>query len=97
MIFRENEEKWIARLVFFRVSTGLLGPNRIFRFRLESVITDSRPPKAVQADPTKTFWTTYKEVADEHDNDMIAKYTGALDSSLLFVSTFPRLVRIVLS
>ena len=34
------------------------------------------------------FWTVYKKVADEHDSDMVAKYVGDLDTSLLFVSMF---------
>ena len=34
------------------------------------------------------FWTVYKKVADEHDNDLVSRYAGDLDTSLLFVSPF---------
>ena len=40
----------------------------------------------VETDPTTNFWSIYKKVADEHDNDMVSGYVGDLDTSLLFVS-----------
>ncbi|KAF9646017.1 hypothetical protein BDM02DRAFT_3076221, partial [Thelephora ganbajun] len=33
-------------------------------------------------------WTAYKKVADEHDNDLVSKYVGDLDTSLLFAGLF---------
>jgi hypothetical protein len=42
-------------------------------------------------DPATNFWTVYKKVADEHDDDMLNKYAGDLDTSLLFVSMFTSL------
>lgn len=57
-----------------------------FRFRLEKAITDLKPTSI--NDPTTNFWTVYKKVADEHDDDLLKKYTGDLDTSLLFVSIF---------
>ena len=46
-------------------------------------------------DPTTNFWTAYKKVADEHDSDLVSKYVGDLDTSLLFVSTFMSLARLI--
>jgi len=48
---------------------------------------DLRPTK-IKTDPATNFWTVYKKVADEHDDDLVSKYVGDLDTSLLFVSTF---------
>ncbi|KAF9778758.1 hypothetical protein BJ322DRAFT_991366, partial [Thelephora terrestris] len=39
-------------------------------------------------DPAKTFWNVYKEVTDEHDNDLLKKYAGDLDTSLIFAGLF---------
>jgi len=44
-------------------------------------------PETVKTDPAINFWTIYKKVADEYDDDMVSKYVGNLDTSLLFVST----------
>ena len=62
----------------------------LFRFRFEKAIADWKPTKIT--DPTTNFWTVYKKVADECDNDLVSKYVGDLDTSLLFVSPFPSLV-----
>ena len=59
----------------------------MFRFRLENAVADLKPPPD-NIDPTTNFWTVYKKVADEHDNDLVSKYAGDLDNSLLFVSAF---------
>ena len=56
-------------------------------FRLEKAIADLKPVET-RADPVTNFWTVYKKVADEHDNDLVSKYVGDLDTSLLFVSEF---------
>ena len=58
-----------------------------FRFRFEKAITSLKPTK-LKSNPTTHFWTVYKKVADEHDNDLVSKYVGDLDTSLLFVSAF---------
>jgi hypothetical protein len=59
----------------------------LFCFRLNKAITDlNLEQKSV--DPVTQFWTVYRKVAEEHDNDMVAKYVGDLDTSLLFVSVF---------
>jgi len=42
------------------------------------------------------FWTVYSKVADEYDNDLVKKYVGDLDNSLLFVSPFTSLVPFIL-
>jgi len=55
---------------------------------------DLKPP-TINNDPTTTFWTVYKKVADEHDSDLVTKYAGDLDTSLLFVSTFTSLARLI--
>jgi len=47
---------------------------------------DLKPPP-INIDPMTNFWTVYKKVADEHDNDLVLRYAGDLDTSLLFVST----------
>ncbi|KAF9641888.1 hypothetical protein BDM02DRAFT_3177000, partial [Thelephora ganbajun] len=55
--------------------------------RLEKAITGLKPP-SFSVDPTTNFWTAYKKVADEHDNDLVSKYVGDLDTSLLFAGLF---------
>ena len=62
--------------------------------RLEKAITKLKPAK-IETDPTANFWTVYKKVADEHDNDLVSKYVGDLDTSLLFVSLFTSVARLV--
>jgi len=52
-------------------------------------------PAGTETDPVSNFWTVYEKVADEHDNDMALKYLGDLDTSLLFVSAFVTLARLV--
>ena len=65
----------------------------LFRFRLEKAIAELNPHK-LKTDPTTNFWTVYKKVAEEHDNDLLNKYAGDLDTSLLFVSIFMSLTRL---
>ena len=67
----------------------------LFRFRLEKAIADLKPPPN-NIDPTTNFWTVYKKVADEHDNDLVSKYAGDLDTSLLFVSASVSLSRLAI-
>jgi hypothetical protein len=55
--------------------------------RLEGAIAKWKPGR-IKTDPTTNFWTVYKKVADEHDTDIVSKYVGDLDTSLLFVSMF---------
>ena len=55
--------------------------------RLEGAIASLKPAK-IKTDPITNFWTVYKKVADEHDADLVSKYIGDLDTSLLFVSAF---------
>ena len=62
--------------------------------RLEKAITVLKPAK-IETDPTANFWTAYKKVADEHDNELVSKYVGDLDTSLLFVSPFASLAYLV--
>ena len=59
----------------------------VFHFRFENAVASLKPTK-LRADPITHFWTFYKKVADEHDNDLVSKYIGDLDTSLLFVSAF---------
>ena len=70
-----------------KLSTKLIRADSLLPFRLEKAIEGLRPP-VTKVDPTTNFWTTYKKVAGEHDNDMVSKYVGDLDTSMLFVSTF---------
>jgi len=56
------------------------------RFRFEKAIASWKPEK-IKTDPITNFWTVYKKVADECDSDLLSKYVGDLDTSLLFVST----------
>lgn len=67
----------------------------MFCIRLEKAVTDLKPPPN-NVDPTTDFWTVYKKVADEHDSDLVSKYAGDLDNSLLFVSTSASLARLVI-
>ena len=60
-------------------------------FRLEKIFASDKPA-GTKTNPTTNFWATYKKVADEYDNDMISKYVGDLDTSLLFVSMSASLV-----
>jgi len=62
--------------------------------RLEKAIA-SWKPTTTKTDPTTNFWTVYKRVADEYDNDMVSKYVGDLDTSLLFVSAFASLAYLI--
>ena len=57
----------------------------VFHFRFEKAIASLKPTK-LKNDPATDFWTAYKKVADEHDHDLLSKYVGDLDTSLLFVS-----------
>ena len=45
-------------------------------------------PTKLKTDPATHFWTVYRGVTDEHDSDLVSKYVGDLDTSLLFVSAF---------
>ncbi|KAF9782843.1 hypothetical protein BJ322DRAFT_177731 [Thelephora terrestris] len=55
--------------------------------RLENVIKELKTtPNDI--DPATNFWTVYNQVADEHDGDMLGKYSGDLDTSLLFAGLF---------
>ena len=65
----------------------------MFYPRFENAIASLKPTKT-KTDPTTHFWTAYKKVADEHDNDIVSKYVGDLDTSLLFVSR-PSLSRVL--
>ena len=60
-------------------------------FSFERAIANLNPKKT-KTDPTTNFWTVYKEVADEYDNDMTSKCVQDLDASLLFVSTWTSLL-----
>jgi len=55
-----------------------------------------KPLEEIKTDPITNFWTVYKKVADEYDNDMISRYAGDMDASLLFVSTFSFLVPFII-
>ena len=61
---------------------------------MEKAIATLKPAK-IKTDPTTNFWTIYKKVADEHDNDLVSKYVGDLDTSLLFVSMFTSLACLI--
>jgi len=92
---REGEGHRFARLVFPRVFEGpVRTKSALSRFRLEKAITNLKPAK-IRTDPSTNFWTVYKKFADEHDNNLVSKYVGDLDTSLLFVSRFTFLARLV--
>ena len=61
---------------------------------MEEAITSWKTGR-IKTDPATNFWTVYKKVADEHDDDVVSKYVGDLDTSLLFVRTFTSLVRLL--
>ena len=67
----------------------------LFRLRLEKAVADLKPPPN-NIDPITNLWTVYKKVADEHDDDLVSKYAGDLDTSLLFVSVSTSLACLVL-
>jgi len=56
--------------------------------RLEKAIANWKPDNG-EPDPTTNFWTVYKKVAGEYDDEMVKRYVTDLDNSLLFVSAFP--------
>ena len=86
--FREDEEKRINRLDLPQPRLLVFRNESVpFCFRLEKAITELKPTP-INIDPATNFWTVYKKVADEHDDDLLSKYAGDLDTSLLFVSTF---------
>lgn len=39
------------------------------------------------ADPRLRLWATYKSAAEEFDNELLSKYNGDMDTSLIFVSS----------
>jgi len=61
---------------------------------LEKAIANWKPART-KTDPITNFWTVYKKVADEHDTDLVSKYVGDLDTSLLFVSAFTSLACLI--
>jgi len=67
----------------------------LFRSRFEKAIADCKP-KNIKTSPITKFWTAYKEVGKEYDNDLASKYVGDLDNSLLFVSPFLSLAPLIL-
>ena len=72
--------------VFLKFTTRLVRTDTApFRIRFEKAIANHCKPAAIKANPTTSFWSVYKKVADEHDNDMVTKYVEDLDTSLLFV------------
>jgi len=70
-----------------------------FCLRLEEAISNQKPTEInkteIKADPTTNFWTVYKRIADEHDDDLVSEYVGDLDSTLLFVSSYASLARLI--
>ena len=42
------------------------------------------------SDPAVEFYDKFKHAADDHDNCFIKKYDEDLNSTLIFVSIFPR-------
>ena len=86
--FREGEEKRTAQSVFSQVSMRpVWSEPTVFYHRFEKAIASLNPTEH-KPDPVTYFWTVYKKVADEYDNDLLSKYVGDLDTSLLFVSAF---------
>ena len=65
----------------------------MFRLRLEQAVKELKPTP-INVDPTTNFWTAYKKVADEYDDNLLSKYTDDLDTSLLFVSTSTLIARL---
>ena len=59
----------------------------VFYPRFEKVIAILKPTE-LKPDPATQFWTVYKEVAGEYDDDLVSKYGGQLDTLLIFVSAF---------
>ena len=91
----ESEEVRVARFVFLHDSNeGCWTESTSSCFRLEKAIENWKPGR-IKTNPATNFWTVYKRVADEHDNDLVSKYVGDLDTSLLFVSAFTSLARLI--
>jgi len=61
---------------------------------LEKAITGLRPSE-IQVDPRTNFWNAYKKVADQHDDALVSRYVGDLDTSLIFVSALAFLAYIL--
>ena len=91
---RKGEEERLVRLVSTFPTSLVWSESTPSRLRLERVIASWKPTK-IKTDPTTNFWTVYKKVADECDNDLVSKYVGDLDTSLLFVSAFSSLARLI--
>ena len=47
-----------------------------------------KPEPKPKTDPATQFWTVYRGVTDEHDEDLVSKYVEDLSNSLIFVSMF---------
>ena len=62
--------------------------------RLETAIRGLKPTPT-DVDPKTNLWAAYNEVAGAHDDDMTSKYSGDLDTILLFVRMFTSLARLV--
>ena len=89
--FHEDGEKRFAQSVLHQVPyVSAWSEPTVFYPRFEKAIASLKPTK-LKADPATHFWTVYKKVADEHDDDLVSKYAGDLDTSLLFVSAFTSL------
>jgi len=92
LVLRKGEEERLVQLVSKFPTSLVWSESTLFRFRFEKVIANWKPTK-IKTDPTTNFWTVYKKVADEYDNDLVSKYVGDLDTSLIFVRMLTSLAR----
>jgi hypothetical protein len=56
------------------------GINKLLRF-----IENLKPKSPPASDKKIAFWNAYKILADEHDKELLQRYSTDLDTSLIFV------------
>ncbi|KAF7345613.1 hypothetical protein MVEN_01580300 [Mycena venus] len=56
--------------------------------RLRQAVEELKPKPAPATDKKTRFWTAYKTLADEHDKELLQRYSTDLDTSLIFAGLF---------
>ncbi|KAF7345629.1 hypothetical protein MVEN_01582200 [Mycena venus] len=56
--------------------------------RLHQAVEELRPKPPPTTDKKTAFWNTYKVLADEHDKELLQRYSTDLDTSLIFAGLF---------
>ncbi|KAF7345623.1 hypothetical protein MVEN_01581500 [Mycena venus] len=56
--------------------------------RLKQAVEELKPKPAPATDKKARFWTAYKTLADQHDKELLQRYSTDLDTSLIFAGLF---------